>query len=75
MVAEEAAAAYRLAIHTFVNSWFESEAETEVYPQEELRMSSLFASGLAVVRPRKYSKRQHRVDCWMHGHTPLASFR
>jgi hypothetical protein len=74
VVVEEAAAAYPLAIHTFVNSWSESEAEMKAYPQEELQMSSLFANGLAVVRPRKYSKRQHRVDCWMHGHTPLVSF-
>lgn len=73
VVVEEAGAAYHPAIHTFVNSWFEFEAETGPYFQEELQMSSLFASGLAAVLPRIYSKRQHHVDYWMHGHAPLTS--
>ena len=73
MVGEEAVAAYYLVAHTFANSLFEFEVEIEASPREEPQMSSSSVNDLVGVQPRKYSRRRHRVDYWMHDHTHSAS--
>lgn len=63
VVEAEAASACHPVVRRFVSSWFVFEAGAWACHQEELPLSSLFVSGLAVVQHRRYWKRLRLVDC------------